>query len=554
MNKDLEAKQAITEAIHRYTRGEDRSDGQLSATVWGDDTMLDYGNVFRCSASDFVKNTDNRMAKFFGTHHQVGNVLINVDGDSATSEAYVTARCWNFVGDEGELTENTAVGRYLDRWVLEDGKWRSADRHFVLDIMYSWSPPRIPGGGTLTPPDRNPEAPEGRHHEADPSYGFVGNIVPKAIAGTAGGDLEAKQAITEAIHRYTRGEDRIDRDLSRTVWTEDAFLNYGNVFKTTVAEFVENNVGLSSFIGTHHQVGNVLIDVEGDNANSEAYVTARCWNFVGDEGELVELIAIGRYCDRWVRKDGKWRSADRHFILDIMYSWSPSRIPGGKTLIGPDRNPGALEGRRRPDDPSYDFVANLARKAAAGESTGSLEDKQAITEGLHRYTRGEDRADGELSRTVWTEDAALDYGNVFKTTGPEFTGLLAFSSPDQPSPFFATHHQVGNVLIDVEGDRANSEAYVTAKCWNYFGDSGELTELMAIGRYCDRWTRLDGNWRIAHRHFVLDMMYSWLPPRIPGGGTLSPADRNRNAPEGGHREADPSHERMAALTRKAALV
>jgi len=62
-------------------------------------------------------------------------------------------------------------------------------------------------------------------------------------------------------------------------------------------------------------VDRVQIDVEGDRANSEAYVTARCWNFVGDAGEIIELIAIGRYCDRWVRKDGKLRTPFAVYVV-----------------------------------------------------------------------------------------------------------------------------------------------------------------------------------------------------------------------------------------------
>jgi hypothetical protein len=107
----------------------------------------------------------------------------------------------------------------------------------------------------------------------------------------------------------------------------------------------------------------VLIDVEGAIANSEAYVTARCWNFVGDSGDITENVAFGRYCDRWVSKGGKWRSAYRHFLLDMMYSWSPPRIPGGGTVRGADRNKNGPEGCRAPHDPSYMFINKIAHKA-----------------------------------------------------------------------------------------------------------------------------------------------------------------------------------------------
>ena len=549
MTSDREAKQKITEAIHRYTRGEDRIDRDLSRTIWTEDAFLNYGNVFKTRAAEFIEDNTG-LLNHFATHHQVGNVLIDVDGNTANSEAYVTAKCWNFSENSGDPVELIAIGRYCDRWVRRNGKWRSEDRHFVLDMMYSWSPPHIPGGGTLMESDRNRDAIEGRRHPDDPSYDFIANIAHKATSGSARLDLEAKQAITEAIHRYARAEDRIDGELSKTVWTDESILDYGPLFKESAPEFVKNQYSrLSPFFGTHHHVGNILIDVEGDRATSEAYVTARCWNYIGDSGDLTELVAFGRYCDRWACDAGIWRNTGRHFVFDMMYSWSPPRVPGNATLTGPDRNPAAAEGRRGHVDPSYDFVANIARKAADGSGQGDLEAKQAITEAIHRYTRGEDRVDRDLSRTIWTEDAMLNYGNVFKRSAAEFIedseGLLRF---------FGTHHQVGNVLIDVEGDTANSEAYVTARCWNFIGDSGEIAELISFGRYCDRWIRKDGKWRSEDRHFILDMMYSWSPPRIPGGGTLTAPDRNRNAPEGRRQPVDPSYDYVTHIARKAARV
>ena len=177
-----------------------------------------------------------------------------------------------------------------------------------------------------------------------------------------------------------------------------------------------------------------------------------------------------------------------------------------------------------------------------------LEAKQAITEALYRYCRAMDRIEPELAKTVWHADATLDYGHLFKLTAAEYTASIEAMH----ASFDATHHQVGNILIDVNGDGATSEAYVTAICWNFL-DSGELRELIAIGRYCDRWSRRTGHWAIDHRHFVLDMMYSWVPPRAPVP-ISNMSDRNRNAIEGRRGVADPSHELVGAITRKAALV
>jgi hypothetical protein len=94
MQSDLEAKQAITEAIYRYCRAMDRIDPELAKTVWHGDATLDYGRIFKMTAAEYTASIEAMHAPFDATHHQVGNILIDVDGDRATSEAYVTARCW----------------------------------------------------------------------------------------------------------------------------------------------------------------------------------------------------------------------------------------------------------------------------------------------------------------------------------------------------------------------------------------------------------------------------------------------------------------------------
>ncbi|GLK44111.1 MULTISPECIES: nuclear transport factor 2 family protein [Novosphingobium] len=128
-----------------------------------------------------------------------------------------------------------------------------------------------------------------------------------------------------------------------------------------------------------------------------------------------------------------------------------------------------------------------------------LADKQAITEQLYRYCRSVDRLDTALGHAVFHEDATVDYGERgFKGSGhaaidwicAAHAGLLAHS------------HQVTNVLIEVDGDRAGSEAYVTATL--RMERDGRLVQMEVWSRYCDRWSRRDGVWRIDRRDTVTD--------------------------------------------------
>lgn len=61
----------------------------------------------------------------------------------------------------------------------------------------------------------------------------------------------------------------------------------------------------------------------------------------------------------------------------------------------------------------------------------------------------------------------------------------------------ATQHMLGNVIIDVDGDSAESSAYV---CDMHLG-SGEHQEqsFRTLGLYRDRWQRSDGRWLLVHR-------------------------------------------------------
>lgn len=67
-----------------------------------------------------------------GQSHQVANILIEVSGDAAVSEAYVTAAQRR--DTDGRLYQTTIRGRYLDRWSRRDGRWAIDARRYVHDF------------------------------------------------------------------------------------------------------------------------------------------------------------------------------------------------------------------------------------------------------------------------------------------------------------------------------------------------------------------------------------------------------------------------------------
>lgn len=129
----------------------------------------------------------------------------------------------------------------------------------------------------------------------------------------------------------------------------------------------------------------------------------------------------------------------------------------------------------------------------------ALLDKQAISEALYTYCRAVDRVDRPLAYSIWHEDAQADYGSIYKGTG---RGVIDFIC-DSHLQGVVHSHQITNILIRLEGDRARSEAYVTSAMRTMI--RGELTQINTRGRYLDRWTRQDGRWLIEHRVFAHDL-------------------------------------------------
>jgi len=161
----------------------------------------------------------------------------------------------------------------------------------------------------------------------------------------------------------------------------------------------------------------------------------------------------------------------------------------------------------------------------------TLLNKQAITEVLYRYCRAMDRIDREATLGVWHPDGTCNYSSTAGVPDMLFRDYLTGSTKSRQG--FANHsHQITNILIEVEGDRAVSEAYFTASLQTV-PENGTVTEHLWRGRYLDRWSRRGGNWAIDHRQVVFD---TYTPYDFP-------ADRLKGMPLGLSRRdtEDPSY-------------
>ena len=115
--------------------------------------------------------------------------------------------------------------------------------------------------------------------------------------------------------RYSRAIDRVDADLLRTVYWPDGWDSH-SIFDGPVSEFIPWVVEtLNGMIATQHFLGNISIDLEGDDAYTEIYFQAH-HKVAGANGEEHDAIAAGRYLDHFERRGTEWRIKHRRAVFD----------------------------------------------------------------------------------------------------------------------------------------------------------------------------------------------------------------------------------------------
>lgn len=140
----------------------------------------------------------------------------------------------------------------------------------------------------------------------------------------------------------------------------------------------------------------------------------------------------------------------------------------------------------------------------------TLADKMAIQEQIRSYCRAVDRLDHALGYGVFHEDSHADYGaDYYQGPGPGVIDLIIESHGSLSSH----SHQVTNVLIEVDGDRAGSESYVYGTMRRQH--EGQTLHLGVWARYLDAWEKRDGCWRISRRMVVYD--HEEVRPATPMG-------------------------------------
>ena len=156
--------------------------------------------------------------------------------------------------------------------------------------------------------------------------------------------LADKQEIFDLSSTYMRGLDRLDLDLIKSTYHEDATDDRG-FFQGSGWELADLAIGiLAEHRVNHHILGQANIEIEGDVAFGEIYFIA--YHRIIENGIEKDFIVGGRYIDRYEKRADTWKIAHRSELNDYCRT-----DPVSDDWLR--QTPEALRGFRGADDLSY---------------------------------------------------------------------------------------------------------------------------------------------------------------------------------------------------------
>lgn len=156
-------------------------------------------------------------------------------------------------------------------------------------------------------------------------------------------EIEDRQDIYDCVMRYSRGIDRLDRDMLLSAYHPGAIDDHGATFIGPVEEFADVVLKFHDTYQefTQHHITNHRCEIDGDVATAESYYIFRCVNRTAPWYNT----SSGRYLDRLERRDGRWAIAERICIVEARDEiWGPD---------GNADNTAYVMATRDRSDPSY---------------------------------------------------------------------------------------------------------------------------------------------------------------------------------------------------------
>lgn len=124
----------------------------------------------------------------------------------------------------------------------------------------------------------------------------------------------------------------------------------------------------------------------------------------------------------------------------------------------------------------------------------ALLDEREIVQGLSRFARIIDGKSWDKLEQVFAPDVSFDYGSGEDQHGMDALCAQMRRFLDHCGP---TQHLIGSIIVEVDGDKATSRAYVQARHQRKDDPAGPVFD--SNGEYVDQWERRAEGWRIVRR-------------------------------------------------------
>jgi hypothetical protein len=160
MRDDTADRLAIIDKIYRYCRSVDRLDVPLGHSVFHEDSYADF-SLYKGPGRGWIDHVCREHLNFLHHSHQVSNIVLEIDGERAGSESYVTATLRSEEG--GKNIQRQFWARYVDAWSKRNGEWAIDRRECVIDF------------DAVTEVTTIGNHPRARRDHQDPSYEVLGH-------------------------------------------------------------------------------------------------------------------------------------------------------------------------------------------------------------------------------------------------------------------------------------------------------------------------------------------------------------------------------------------
>ncbi|XMB66692.1 nuclear transport factor 2 family protein [Mycoplasmatota bacterium zrk1] len=170
-----------------------------------------------------------------------------------------------------------------------------------------------------------------------------------------------RQEIEQLMYRHARSLDRMDGELMKSCYWEDAIEEHQDPIYPELFHWNDNALkfvpeamkGFTALKATQHRISNILIELDGDKATAETYV----WAYhVGEEnGVDKEGILGGRHYFDLEKRDNEWRIKYRLTIFD----WNQNK---DASAIWSDNFSEKYRAKRDYTEASYNFIEKHKKK------------------------------------------------------------------------------------------------------------------------------------------------------------------------------------------------